>query len=51
MSTQDWANQITPEGEIPSESDCPGYRRSDGLLGLRRFSSSAFFCSHGDSFA
>ena len=29
----DWANQITPEGEIPSESDCHSYRRGDGLLG------------------
>lgn len=52
MSTHDRANQITPEGEIPSEGDCPGYRRGVGLLGLRRkFRSSAFFCSNADSFA
>ena len=36
VSTHDWANQITPEGEIPSESDCPGYRRGDSALGMRR---------------
>jgi len=46
MSTHDGANQIIPRGEIPSESDCLGYRRGDGLLGLRRrLSSSTFFYS------
>ena len=51
MFTYDWANQIHPKGKTPSEIDGLGYRRGDGLLGLRRrFNCSVFFYPHADSF-